>query len=123
MDYAILTLDLPDDLAEVASALLHDRGALGVEVRDGEAVPPGARPPAAGRAEVSGYFEGAVAVDGVAQDLVAILGPDRVLAHTGRCREEDWAESWKRHFSPIHLGGRLWVVPPWEPRPPGPCRV
>lgn len=28
-------------------------------------------------------------------------------------REDDWAENWKQHFSPLAIGERLWVTPPW----------
>lgn len=123
MDYAILTLDLPESLVETLCGLLHARGALGVEVRDADGVPPGARPPAAGRAEVLGYFAAGSAADAAARDLLATFGGHGVSARVGECRDEDWAESWKQHFPPIHVAGRLWVVPPWVPRPDGPAVV
>ena len=31
-----------------------------------------------------------------------------------RVRWEDWAESWKRHFKPIHIGSALMVKPSWS---------
>jgi len=31
-----------------------------------------------------------------------------------RVRREDWAESWKRHFKPIEIGGALIVKPSWS---------
>ena len=30
---------------------------------------------------------------------------------------DDWAERWKRFHSPVLVGGRLWVRPPWEDAP------
>jgi ribosomal protein L11 methyltransferase len=33
-----------------------------------------------------------------------------------RVRREDWAESWKRHFKPLNIGGRLLVKPGWSRR-------
>ena len=30
---------------------------------------------------------------------------------------DDWAERWKRFHSPVLVGGRLWVRPPWEQAP------
>lgn len=43
----------------------------------------------------------------------------------GQCRlkvkdikDEDWAESWKRHFKPMTIGGRLLVRPSWSRRKP-----
>lgn len=31
-----------------------------------------------------------------------------------KVRREDWAESWKRHFKPINIGGLLLVKPSWS---------
>jgi len=119
MDYAVLTLDLPDHLVDRVSAVLHGRGALGVEVKDAEGVPPGARPPPTGRAQVLGYFAGHDEADAARRHLVEKFGAEGLAAEVGACRDEDWAESWKDHFPPLHIGGRLWVVPPWVPRPEG----
>ena len=33
------------------------------------------------------------------------------------CRE-DWAESWKRHFRPLEIGGALLIAPSWSRRCP-----
>ena len=35
-----------------------------------------------------------------------------------RVPDRDWAESWKRHFRPIDLAGRLLVKPTWSRRKP-----
>jgi len=35
-----------------------------------------------------------------------------------KIRREDWAESWKRHFRPIEVGGRLLVKPSWSGQAP-----
>jgi ribosomal protein L11 methyltransferase len=35
-----------------------------------------------------------------------------------KVRREDWAESWKRHFQPIVIGGKLLVKPGWSKRRP-----
>jgi ribosomal protein L11 methyltransferase len=40
------------------------------------------------------------------------LGPGKVV--TRRLRREDWTESWKRHFKPIHIGTALLVRPSWS---------
>src|SRR5437764_440283 len=31
----------------------------------------------------------------------------------GKVRARDWAESWKRHFKPITIGGALLIKPSW----------
>jgi ribosomal protein L11 methyltransferase len=35
-----------------------------------------------------------------------------------KLRREDWAESWKRHFKPIEIGGKLLIKPSWIKRRP-----
>ncbi len=35
-----------------------------------------------------------------------------------KLQREDWAESWKRHFKPIEIGGALLVKPSWSKRRP-----
>ena len=39
------------------------------------------------------------------------IGSGKVSAR--RVRREDWAESWKRHFKPIRVGGVLLLKPSW----------
>ncbi len=46
------------------------------------------------------------------KDRFASLGIDATLSTEGM-REEDWAESWKQYYKPIHLG-RVTIVPAWE---------
>ena len=42
------------------------------------------------------------------------LGPGRISMR--RVRREDWAESWKRHFRPMEIGGALLIKPSWSRR-------
>jgi ribosomal protein L11 methyltransferase len=37
---------------------------------------------------------------------------------TAKVRREDWAESWKRHFKPMAIGGALLVKPSWSKKRP-----
>src|SRR2546430_1957096 len=45
-------------------------------------------------------------------------GEARIAGHAVFVRGEpvpdDWGERWKRFHSPVLVGGRLWVRPPWE---------
>jgi ribosomal protein L11 methyltransferase len=36
----------------------------------------------------------------------------------GKVRKEDWAESWKRHFKPFEIGGKLLIKPSWSKKRP-----
>ena len=49
--------------------------------------------------------------------ILATTGLPIKRASMVRLAEQDWAESWKRHFKPINLGGKLRVQPSWIVRP------
>jgi ribosomal protein L11 methyltransferase len=44
------------------------------------------------------------------------LGSSEILIRT--VRREDWAESWKKHFKPIEIGGSLIIKPSWSKQQP-----
>ena len=44
------------------------------------------------------------------------IRPGRIVI--SRLRQEDWAESWKRHFKPIGIGNALLIKPSWSKRKP-----
>ena len=44
------------------------------------------------------------------------LAVGRTRITTRKLREQDWAESWKRHFKPMEIGGALLIKPGWSRR-------
>lgn len=53
------------------------------------------------------------------RELQAVgLRPGPGVVSITRVRKQDWAESWKRHFRPFTVGGRLLVKPSWSRRKP-----
>lgn len=44
------------------------------------------------------------------------VGPGEISA--SKVRREDWAESWKRHFKPLEIGGALLLKPSWVKHKP-----
>ncbi|MBQ7661057.1 MAG: 50S ribosomal protein L11 methyltransferase [Clostridia bacterium] len=52
---------------------------------------------------------------------LAAAGIPFTLDVTG-CREEDWAESWKKYYHPVHVGNIV-VVPAWEDYTPAPGEI
>ena len=44
----------------------------------------------------------------------------RYLMTLTKLRPENWAEAWKRHFKPLHIGTKLLIRPSWSPRRPKP---
>lgn len=126
--YLAITFDLPAELADAAAWLLHEAEAGGVEIRDHEILPPpGLKPLPEGRAQVIGFFEGEVDGEAIAASVRASLEEE---APAGEIRvglslldEENWAETWKLHFKPLHVADSLWILPPWEKVPPGELAV
>jgi ribosomal protein L11 methyltransferase len=111
-DYVSLTVDLPEEDAELIEELLHDAGALGLEVRDREAPPmPGVRGPAQGEAILVAYFDAPLRAAQAQEALLARFGRARVAI--GHVPNQDWSESWKALIKSTEVG-RLWVGPPWD---------
>jgi ribosomal protein L11 methyltransferase len=86
---------------------------------------PSAKPPA--QVRIKAYLPQNGAVDQVQRleeglwhlrRIYPIAEPDvRTLA------EEDWAESWKKQYHPIHVGTHIVIVPAWEEYEPLPAEV
>ncbi|MFZ5467802.1 MAG: 50S ribosomal protein L11 methyltransferase [Myxococcota bacterium] len=110
--FVSLTVDLDEQSAELLEALLHELGALGLEVRDAEAPPmPGVRGPLPGEAIVVAYFDSQAAAEQARQQVAAEFPDARmVLADVP---EQDWSNAWKALIRSVQVG-RLWVGPPWE---------
>lgn len=125
--YLALTFDVPAELSDVAAWLLHEEDAGGVEIRDHELLPPpGMKPLPEGRAQVIGFFEGEVEGEEILARVRESLeesaqseGEERqeIRAGLAELNDEDWAETWKLHFKPLHIAGKLWILPPWEKVP------
>lgn len=102
--------------AEALEALLEERGALGsaIERRRGARL-----------VRLQAYFpaDGPVPIDWAHDKLAEMhenglpVGPAEV--RVVEVHAEDWAESWKRHFHPLRVTERLWIVPSWEEAPTG----
>ncbi len=110
-----LTVDVPDEEAELAASVLWDAGCSGVEVRDAEAPPmPGVRGPAPGEAILIACF----ATEAEAEAARAGLAADfpRARLSVQAVPKEDWSVAWRAHIRPTRVG-RLWVGPPWETPP------
>jgi ribosomal protein L11 methyltransferase len=117
-DYFSFTVELPEDAAELASALLHDLGCLGIEVRDRELKPmPGQKVPEPGHVLLVAFFDGREALE-EARDTIANEFSVKAEA-AAAVPDEDWSESWKAQIKAVQAG-RLWVGPPWlvEQAPP-----
>lgn len=110
--YLSLTVELAETQSEAVQDVLHDWGALGLEVRDREnPVMPGVRAPGPGESIVVAYFEDRETAEG-AQAQVAEDFPGARLSLDEQ-PQQDWSEQWKSLIRSVEVG-RLWVGPPWD---------
>ncbi|MHA7628225.1 50S ribosomal protein L11 methyltransferase [Corallococcus sp. M7] len=110
--YLSLTVDIAEESSEILQDLLHEAGALGLEVRDAETpTMPGVRAPAKGESIVVAYFEDRESAEG-ARDAVAESHPTARLSLDEQ-PQQDWSNEWKSLIKSVQVG-RLWVGPPWD---------
>lgn len=110
--YLSLTVDIAEEASEILQDLLHEAGALGLEVRDVETpAMPGVRAPTKGESIVVAYFEDRESAE-EARDAVAESHPNARLSLDEQ-PQQDWSNEWKSLIKSVQVG-RLWVGPPWD---------
>ncbi len=109
--WAALELLIPQEFKEAISNFLMEQGATGMEEEED---PHGVR--------LKSYFPG----DGREKKVFRALGRylkslEHIFPRKIPCQiettlipEQDWGENWKRYFSPLRIGSRFVVHPPWE---------
>jgi ribosomal protein L11 methyltransferase len=109
--YWELGVDAPADAAEGLSNFLWELGALGVVEEETPGTPPRLR----------AFFSDGAAASTLAARVDEYLASLRALgfATAGapavvERATEDWARAWQRHFTPLPVGERLLITPPWE---------
>jgi ribosomal protein L11 methyltransferase len=119
--YQSLTVDLPESESEAAQDLLHEAGAMGLEVRDREQpIMPGVRAPSVGEAIVVAYFEDAETAEAARAELAEAFPSARTQLEEQQ--QQDWSNAWKAHIKSVQVG-RLWVGPPWDVQNATPDKV
>jgi len=110
-----LTMDVPDEEAELAASELWDAGASGLEVRDSEAPPmPGVRGPKPGEAILDAAFSAEEEAEAARVELAQRFPRARLLLEA--VEEKDWSTAWRSQIRSTRVD-RLWVGPPWEAAP------
>ncbi len=112
--YPCVYVGVSGDDAELASSILWDAGATGIEERDATTLDRNEG------AEVTlvAHFDGEEA----AKDAVDALAP-QFSARIEHIEGDAWKERWKEFWKPTRVGRRLVVRPSWEPFEPGPSDV
>jgi ribosomal protein L11 methyltransferase len=115
-----ITLELDPLPAEAMSEALLEAGAQSVTLEstasDPATLEPGARMRLVALAEEAADPAAIVCAAAAAADIAP---PGFTLA---RLEEEDWVRRSQAQFGPIHIAGRLWIVPSWHV-PPDPAAV
>jgi ribosomal protein L11 methyltransferase len=110
--YQTLTVDVPEAEAEAAQDLLHEAGAMGLEVRErGASLMPGVRAPMPGEAILVAYFEDADTAQAALAQVAESFPSARLRLEEEQ--QQDWSNAWKAHIKSVQVG-RLWVGPPWD---------
>jgi ribosomal protein L11 methyltransferase len=80
-----------------------------------------------GMSAVTAYFEERPRISAIQRAELAAgfarirecgLGVGRLRLSVRKLRQQDWAESWKKHFRPIEIGSALLIKPSWSNRRP-----
>jgi|KBSSwiStaDraftv2_1062776.scaffolds.fasta_scaffold500811_2 ribosomal protein L11 methyltransferase len=113
--------------AAALAEALEAEGAVSVEIADAQAGTPGERSvfgePGSDdtlwpHCRVSALFdEGEDASAAFDRALAASATPSLEAASLDRLQDADWVAQAQRQFAPLHVGGRLWIVPTWHDAP------
>jgi len=91
--YKELTFQVPKEEFDLFTSELFSLGCLGAQVlKEGELV------------ELKAYFP---------QDFTLPNSLRPYLRGEGELLERDWNEEWKKHYRPVQVSKRIWVVPSW----------
>jgi len=103
--YPYVAIDVSEEEADEAGALLFELGAAGVEQRDATTLARGA----IGKVTLVGSFERAEDARDATAELPAAWAP-RVEEVVG----DAWRDEWKKHFEPFRVCPGVVVRPPWR---------
>lgn len=124
-----ITLKIPAEHVDLVSYTLTEQGAAGVVTAIHQLdtfVPPDPYKPDTDLQTLHGYFpdvsnpeETSNRIQQALLELAPLLNNFKpTILSYAEVRQEDWAEGWKQHFQPFHVG-RLLVRPTWDNTEPG----
>jgi ribosomal protein L11 methyltransferase len=120
MKWARISVETSRESADALSNLLLEMGSGGVQVEDDNS----------DRVSVTAYFPPDDMIGERVSKITALLQSLREMSMDvgiGRVtmesvNEQDWSESWKEFFKPLHIGERILVHPSWEEVSESPSR-
>jgi ribosomal protein L11 methyltransferase len=111
--YWELTIAAPPDVAEGLTNFAWELGALGVVEEE--------EPERGAGARLRAFFAGTVSAPSLEAKVRGYLDGLRALGfepprelQVRALDDENWADAWRAHFTPVPVGRRLLITPPWE---------
>ena len=126
-----VSLSVDGEAAEAIAEILQRYGHQGVSVEQ-EGIPPDKwdedQVLPAQRLTVRAYFPADHRLDDTKAQLETALGHMNMMYPMPSptyqfVEEEDWAEAWKKHYHPVHIGQRILIRPRWIEVEPGKADV
>ena len=106
----------PQQLDDALSALLSEAGSMGVVLEDTGQKSIFSASDTFEHCRYKGYFDETInrrAVELAIRFLLINHGERDTEIHWTALEDQDWRESWKRHFKPLLIGKQLLVLPSW----------
>ncbi|MFQ5846264.1 MAG: 50S ribosomal protein L11 methyltransferase [Candidatus Methylomirabilales bacterium] len=115
--YIEVTVVATGDTAEALADFLFTEGAVGLLTEDAPSGGPGI--------VIRASFPGGVVIDPTVARLAQYQEALEAVGLSGEARPitvreiptEDWGKTWQEHFTPLPVGRRLVIAPPWEVGP------
>jgi len=127
MAWQSLKIEAGSEVAENLSEALVELGALSVGIEDADAETPDEQPifgePGEGepgvwrRNVVSALFDDGLDLAAIAREAAEAVGIADPVYTVEAVPEQDWVRATQSQFDPIHIAGRLWIVPTWHSAP------
>lgn len=128
MDWIEISLSVDGEAAEAVAELLNHYGHQGVAIEQEGIMPEawddGEAPPISGMT-VRAYIPADDRADDAKQQLETALGHMSLMYPMPKpayktVKEDDWANAWKAHYHPLHVGRHLFIRPLWVDTPTQP---
>ena len=121
MTWLQISVDVSGDLAEVATEVFQDAGALSVTYQDAADEPilePGlGEHPVWSATRVLALFPDDCDTGWITRRLREVLQNAGIEPQVKRLEDRDWSSTWRETFHAMRFGERLWVVPTGEQAP------
>ncbi len=122
MAWQQLTFNVAAEQAELVAETLQEAGAISIAMQDdaGEILieTQWEQPTLWSKVRLTALLPENADLAATNRFVQETLGIDKPLPYQVELvKDQDWAESWKQHYKPVHMGGNLWICPSWREPP------